>query len=60
MIINFPQVKVKSMKSYEERVKKLIATAKKLRATQLSPEDSEKLQISIDKFIKEWDELLKK
>ncbi|XP_051175836.1 dystrophin, isoforms A/C/F/G/H isoform X1 [Leptopilina boulardi] len=54
------RVKVKSMKSYEDRVQKLIAKAKKLSTTQLSSEDSEKLQFSVDKFNNEWDDLLKK
>lgn len=48
------------MKSYEDRVQKLIAKAKKLSTTQLSSEDSEKLQFSVDKFNNEWDDLLKK
>lgn len=48
------------MKSYEDRVQKLTAKAKELIKTQLSPEDTEKLRLNIDKFINEWDELLKK
>ena len=48
------------MKSYEDRIKKLNSKAKELRSKKISAEESHNVQISIEKFVSEWDELSKK
>ncbi|XP_033212090.1 dystrophin, isoforms A/C/F/G/H isoform X2 [Belonocnema kinseyi] len=52
------RVKVKSMKSYEDRIQKLTAKAKELQAKQISAEEIHNLHT--EKFVSDWDELLKK
>ena len=48
------------MKSYEDRIQKLTSKAMELKTKQISAEESHNVHLNTEKFISDWEELLKK
>lgn len=53
------QIKMKSMKSHEERIKKLVAKAKHSAGTQAAGKDAADIDKETKMFTSSWDNLLK-
>lgn len=57
---NYFQVKVKSMKSYEDRVEKLAANVNELTNLGISVDEFDSLKADHEKFVSDWNNLSKK